>query len=310
MHYKEYFFIIIFSGLASCSNVNYPYNSDGSINPRFSNFKFNVVQLDNLNSGSALIDAAGEGNLKLVKSLIKYNDVNTKTKYGSTALMYASRYAGNKEVILFLIENGANINAQANNGDTALNNAIHRSRPQIVKLLIDKKADIRIENNDELNALGYLSKYRNIRLVEQEESLDFKNFLAFQKEHMNKQGSSKKSVVIAQLLLDAGADVNQKGGGNPILLASSKDDIELVKFYIKSGANVNETNSDGSSPLVRSINGSYDMHEADINMVKLLIDNGANINFIDRKGLFAIEYARKKGYGNIVSFLKENGAIN
>ena len=50
---------------------------------------------------------------------IKNNKVNSTDEEGNTALMYAS-YNGNREIVELLIENGADIDHENNDGNTAL----------------------------------------------------------------------------------------------------------------------------------------------------------------------------------------------
>jgi outer membrane protein assembly factor BamB len=58
-----------------------------------------------------LFDAARSGDLSLVKKLIEEQgvDVNSKTKYGATALAYASD-KGHQEIVAFLLSKGADVN--------------------------------------------------------------------------------------------------------------------------------------------------------------------------------------------------------
>ncbi len=67
-----------------------------------------------------LIDAAKEGDLETVQSLIEQGaDVNAIDNNGNTALMWASA-RGHTETVGFLIDKGADVNAVDNDGDTAL----------------------------------------------------------------------------------------------------------------------------------------------------------------------------------------------
>ena len=55
----------------------------------------------------------------------------------------------------YLIENGANLNATNNNGTTALTFATQYNKVDIVKLLLEQKADATIKDNDNKTALDY-----------------------------------------------------------------------------------------------------------------------------------------------------------
>ncbi|XP_072031520.1 ankyrin repeat and EF-hand domain-containing protein 1-like [Amphiura filiformis] len=130
-------------------------------------------------------DAAKMNDLDSLKlSYQKGRPVDTRDKYYKTALMTACAQ-GNKEVVVFLLQNGANvnaidnfrwtplhhaclsgqldlvemlvrrgadINAQALNGGTPLMRAIQTSNPDVVKFLIDKGCDVELENRKGDNA--------------------------------------------------------------------------------------------------------------------------------------------------------------
>jgi uncharacterized protein len=86
---------------------------------------------------TALIRASEKGHTETVARLLeKGADVNAKDSDGWTALMWASRN-GHAETVTILLEEGADVNAKDNYflGSTALDIAIKKEHPEIVKLL-------------------------------------------------------------------------------------------------------------------------------------------------------------------------------
>ena len=80
-------------------------------------------------------------------------------------------------------------------------------------------------------------------------------------------------VKATEIFIASGANVNQKNiaGVSPLLLASRNNSYEVAEVLLKSGANVNEKDNEGWTPLMRaSLSGNKKMME-------LLIKNGANI---------------------------------
>ena len=73
-------------------------------------------------------------------------DVNAKADNGGTALMGAS-IGGHKEIVQLLLANGADVNAKGNNGETALMAASSLGHKEIVQLLLAKGADINAKAN-------------------------------------------------------------------------------------------------------------------------------------------------------------------
>ncbi len=87
-----------------------------------------------VNSGLPLFLAAGEGRLDVVRYLLDEGaDVNARENRGSTALIEAA-YGGHIEVIKELLLRGAEINAIGEQG-TALDVAISRNNTPVVELL-------------------------------------------------------------------------------------------------------------------------------------------------------------------------------
>jgi len=86
---------------------------------------------------TALNRASEKGHTETVARLLeKGADVNAKDSDGWTALMWASRN-GHTETVTILLEEGADVNAKDNYflGSTALDIAIKKEHPEIVKLL-------------------------------------------------------------------------------------------------------------------------------------------------------------------------------
>ncbi|MHC4439521.1 MAG: ankyrin repeat domain-containing protein, partial [Planctomycetota bacterium] len=91
--------------------------------------------------------AAARGNIEaIMQHLEAGTDVDAKElPGGSTPLLVAATF-GQVEVVKFLIEKGANVNATSNDGSTALHGAAFFCHPGIVKLLLDKGAEVNAKN--------------------------------------------------------------------------------------------------------------------------------------------------------------------
>lgn len=90
-----------------------------------------------------LIDAADKGNIRAVTKICNEGtDVNEPDKDGETALMHAA-FWGYAKVVKLLIEKGADVNKQIPYyGFTALMKAAEEGHNEVVKLLIEKGAII------------------------------------------------------------------------------------------------------------------------------------------------------------------------
>lgn len=82
-------------------------------------------------------------------------NINEKDPYGGSSPLISAALFGKTEVAKLLIDAGADINFQNNEGSTALHTAAFFCRPEIVKMLLDKKADKTIRNK--YNSTAYES---------------------------------------------------------------------------------------------------------------------------------------------------------
>jgi ankyrin repeat protein len=198
--------------------------------------------------GSELITAIMYQEFDKAKELInKGVDVNYKDKnYGSTPLILTCQY-NFVDMAKFLIEKGADINLQANNGYTPLIAAASVSE-ELTKLLLSKGADIKLKTEDGTSA--FITSITGVL-------------------------SGRVTTAVAKLLLEKGANVNDsitKGsaeGYTALMMAARNNKLELVKFLVKEGADLNLKAKDGNTAL------SLAKKEKDEAMVKLLKELGA-----------------------------------
>lgn len=87
------------------------------------------------------------GNKEALEQHIKAgSDLNEKDPFGGSSPLISAALFGQSEMAEMLIDAGAKINFQNNDGSTALHVAAFFCRPDIVKILLEKDADKTIKN--------------------------------------------------------------------------------------------------------------------------------------------------------------------
>lgn len=188
------------------------------------------------------ISAIKDGNLEQVRKLMQKGEwVNqTEGNYGPTAL-YIACEKGHLDIVKLLIEKKANINA-ASSSHTALGIACENNHIEIVRFLIEKKADIKetgLRGQTPLNIACDKGFYEIAELLininKDAAALDEALFRAVDSGHYE----------IVKLLLNKSANVNTQGWkfdeyATPLHLAIERDNRRLVKLLIKYGADTNQ----------------------------------------------------------------------
>ena len=92
--------------------------------------------------------AVVSGNVEVVKQHIAAgSNINEKDPYGGSSPLISASLFGKTKIAKILIDAGADINIQNNDGSTALHTAAFFCRREIVTMLLEKKADKAIRNN-------------------------------------------------------------------------------------------------------------------------------------------------------------------
>lgn len=255
-------------------------------------------------------------------------DVNiAETKYQMAPLHHAVRL-GNYKIVELLVSFGSNINQEAFDKNTPIFficNAIGKLDEnkenidkiyKIVKLLSSKKADLNYSNKNGYTTLSwFLLNSENLTTISSildifiDNGCDI-NFASPNSTlliHLIKKNSNKDKLIInkIKLLLAKGAKINQYSYGTALTEAVNENNIDIVKFLVSKGADVNSTDSCDRSSLIIAIERN------NLDMVKFLISNKANIYFKDISKKDCLMIALEKKNKEIINlFLNKNIDIN
>jgi len=246
--------------------------------------------------GNLIGIAAGENKLELLKYFIEELNIDiedieynpeTKKADGWNALQWAAN-KGHIKIAEYLLEKGANINANpGNSGSTALMYAISSENEDLAELLIKKGADVNKMNKEFIAPLYYAKNKRIIELLIKNNALIYLtgNVLEYVDSippiYIAKQvfnAIKTNNIIYLKELINKGADlkIKNKDGYTPLFLA---ENFDIVKLLIENGTDVNARCSEMTS-FYNYFQGYTPLHyfADNYNITKLLIKNGANIN--------------------------------
>ena len=112
---------------------------------------------------AALIKASINGQIEMVRLLLKYN-VNQEIK--DIALLQTSRCSSNLKIVQLLIEFGADVNYKNRNKETALIWASFKDRLEISLMLLQKGSDVNHEDKWGDTALLCATNHNNLKIVQ------------------------------------------------------------------------------------------------------------------------------------------------
>lgn len=108
--------------------------------------------------------------------------------------------------------------------------------------------------------------------------------------------------------LSEGADINEKdkAGYTPLHKAIIINEFDLAKFLVENGADLQTPHEHGDTPLHFAVSGSH--RENLIEFVKLLLSRGIDVNAKNKDGVTPLQVAVVNGNAPLVSLLLEHGA--
>ena len=220
-----------------------------------------IPATDNLESTRMLVEAGAE--------------VNARTEAGDTALIVAAQRAGGARVVEYLLDKGANLKTATNDGATALHRAAECGDVDVLKLLVDKGADVDAQRKNPFGGQSPLAS-----------AVVFGHGAA------------------VRYLLSKGAKANIGDAG--LSRAVFQGNVEIVKALLEAGVEVKNRGNQafpgfgGFEPILALACFSYN---ADPQIVRMLLDRGADPTAKSQQGQTPLELARERGYEDVARLL-------
>jgi ankyrin repeat protein len=227
--------------------------------------------------------------------------------------MFAAR-EGDAELARILVDAGADVNAVAGDGKTALALAIFNGNYDAASFLVDRKADVNTADAQRFTPLFWAVDRRNM-----ETAPNFPWIV------------TQDPLPLIRKLLEAGADPNalvnntprarmREGSprivfATPLMRAAFAADLELVKLLLAHGGDPSIISRDGET-MVAAAAGLAFVHgyhrgkspQERLDVVKLFVDLGADVNQADDYGITPLMAAANFGDPAIIQYLVDRGA--
>lgn len=117
------------------------------------------------------------------------------------------------------------------------------------------------------------------------------------------QASANGYKQIAQMMLDAGADIDTQGPfGTPLQIAAYRGHGEIVQMLLDNGASMSSHANRTNTALCEASGQGHG------EIVKMLLDSGADVNARGKVGGTPLRLASENGHREIVQILLDNGA--
>jgi ankyrin repeat protein len=200
-----------------------------------------------------------DGDLKSLKqSILKIKKINFQDERGWTPLMTA---AENNQVLVmeYLISQKVFLDIKNESGDTALMRAVYKNHYKSAELLLKEGASTKIRDNK-----GYTPFLR---------------------------ACEKGKLEMAKLLLKEKSEIKDRSihdsKKSALHLAVKKENIDLIKWLLDGGIDINSKDEDGRTPLMDAV------ALGKINSATYLLEKGASTNDISNFGENLVSISRQ-----------------
>ncbi|OBT61859.1 hypothetical protein VE03_08815 [Pseudogymnoascus sp. 23342-1-I1] len=224
--------------------------------------------------------------------------------------LQVAAYHGEDKIVKLLLERGADVNTQGGRYGNALQAAAYGRQEEVVELLLEQGANANAEGGHYHTALQAAAYRGSEGIVE---------LLIKQGANINAQGGQNNTALqtavcngleeMVEVLLRLGADVNTQGGddGNALQAAACRGEDEIVKLLIEHGADVNAQGGEYGSALQAAACNEINRKSEEI--IKLLLEQGADVNAQGGEYGNALQAAAARNRSeDIVGLLLEHGA--
>ena len=218
---------------------------------RLKNITKDVDEIELKKLNRELYEAVSNNDVKGVSEAINNGaDVNAEFNEGKTVLLIAAA-DDNEDLVNLLLERGADVNAKDLDGWTAL---MHTDSVNVARMLLNRGVNVNEKSIDGETALGLSIDDNSLDMVK-----ELIKYGADVNDKMYDYGNLDVAVSnnfweIAEVLVDNGADVDVRNneGFTPIMVVASSLQSRLLEKMVKKSKNIDVVDDNGRSALIKS----------------------------------------------------------
>lgn len=259
--------------------------------------------------------AADDRNLEIVKYLVEAGAEVNPAECGDMgtplrAAVHGSEKSGEGsmiEIVKYLVGVGANIN-KGDDQDSLVSLAVSKGDMEVVRYLVEVGVELEFPKDfEKALEVDFLEGMKFMIPRGADVNMPLSGSYGTP---IEKVSSCQGALPYVKALVDAGAQVNmfsKNGSGSPLAAAVLGADIDIVKYLIQNGAEVNVSlphGNYGNALIAAASGGNY-------NVVKHLIKSGADVNASPKHGEYGsalVAAATEEGNVDTIKALLEAGA--
>ena len=239
---------------------------------------------------SMLHEAAKSGNVERFQTLLaRDKDIDLVDNEGFTPLFWAC-FSGKIKMVNYLIRKGCDPN-YTKNRLRPIHGAAINGYKEVLKILLKNGVDV--------DSREFCSDRTPLHWAAQEGRIDAGRYLIEQGANINKLNKSgetplriaigEDNIDFVKTLCKFHVDINKYATrASALILACAYNRIEIVRFLIERGANINIRNEDNETPLF------FAARHGSKELVNLLISNHADLRVKNKNGKRAVDFAKNK----------------
>ena len=258
----------------------------------------------------------GEDDWNLVESVLKGNqqavllllnrgaDPDARAEGGMTALMFAAE-SGDTLLVKLLVLNGADLETSYVEGTTPLLVAVLNGQFHVAHYLLKKGANPDHRDDYKGSALIYAAAVNDFEIA------DLLLFYGASDTIRDKDGNTALMTAVyfghletADVLLQNGLPPNgrDKHQNTPLMVAAQQGNLKMTALLLERNAELESQNRSHYTPLAHAIRYGQDT------LARMLVDSGANVHHSIKPNSNLYDLAHLQDQKTIVRMLKEHGA--